>query len=412
MKKILFVLLFFWISFFAPLTTDYFRFTFLAALFLVLFIQGFINKEVRLRIFNRSELPLLIFLLTMSAGLLFAYKSPIDYKSFLLFILPAPITYFFAKVNFQKNDFEGTAKIIYTMAFLVVVCGLTEFVAKQSLVKEFSQKSMYYLVFLGNRMMSFHQHPTPLGTYLAAIFPLSLILIKRNLRFSLKLLWSIFSLVIFAGIILTFSRGVFLGLLIESCIILVLLAGQKHRKAVLISILLGVLIIAAAALLQNGGLDYFSRLSPEGLTYSRAYSNKIERLIAVINIIKEHPLFGLGFGNFRVFFDKYLPQLANICNYDGKVADCMYLTLLAETGIIGAAGFIIFLYSVFKKSVFSIKSACSSRNRLLVVCFLTGFVGISASFLTYDGLYWASPGYLFWAYAGVLSSLSLEENET
>lgn len=410
MKKWLFLLLFFWISFFAPLANDLTRLVFLAALLLTLCIQCLLNKDVRLQVFSRSELPLLILLLAILAGLFFAYKSPIDYKGYLLFILPAIIVYFFAKVNFREDYLRIAAKIIYTMAFLVVACGLIEFAARQSPVKACTGNSIYYQAFLGSRMMSFHQHPAPLGTYLVAVFPLFFVLIKRDSRFTAKLFWGIFALVILLGIIFTFSRGVFLGLLAELCIILALLGGQRYRKAILISVFSGVVIISVATLLAQGGLGFFSRLGPEGLSYSGTYTNKFDRFLAAIQILKDHPFFGLGFGNFRTFFDAYLPHLANTCNYDGKVADCMYLTILAEFGIVGGFGFMVFLVSVVKKALSSIKKSVPNNTRIITISFFSGIMGVLVSFFTYDGLYWSAPGYLFWTYAGVLSGLN-EKNE-
>ena len=84
----------------------------------------------------------------------------------------------------------------------------------------------------------------------------------------------------------------------------------------------------------------------------------------------------------------------------------MYVTILAETGLIGCAAFFIFIYSVIKNTLIKLKEALFNESRLILLRFFVGFVGIMCTFLTYDGLYWTAPCYLFWYYTGVLSSLN------
>ena len=67
----------------------------------------------------------------------------------------------------------------------------------------------------------------------------------------------------------------------------------------------------------------------------------------------QHPIFGVGLNHFRILFDKfYLSKpIIQFIPYEIKIADNMYLTLIAETGIIGFTGFIIFIFSLFRKGM-------------------------------------------------------------
>jgi O-antigen ligase len=81
----------------------------------------------------------------------------------------------------------------------------------------------------------------------------------------------------------------------------------------------------------------------------------------------------------------------------------MYLTLLAETGLLGFSFFLIFIILLAKKALRRI-STLAGIDRWRSACFLAGFAGMLACFSTFDGLYWIMPAYVCWMYAGIIDS--------
>jgi len=263
---------------------------------------------------------------------------------------------------------------------------------------------VYCGVFKGKRMMSTQIHPAPLGTYFVAIFPLSIALFLKEKNRLLRSFAIFYIAIIFIGINLTFSRGAFLGAFVSILIMVIFLSKRKKEIFVLLSILIFAMIILISSSSYLSGYFSFWRYSFGGLTLKIYYLRKIERFIMMLRMIKEHPFFGVGFGHFRVFFDSYTTNLASVYSYDGKIADCMHITFLAETGLLGFGSFLIFVISLLKKVSISLKLTSSYEDKLFLLCFLSGFSAILAIFLTYDVLYWIAPSYLFWSYAGILSS--------
>lgn len=403
LKLFLIIILFLWISFFAALANSYWQTIFLFFLIISLLLLVCINKENCKLIFDKKDIPFWIFLLTMLSGIINVKQPPLAYHYFWYAIFPISFVFLSAKVNFEEKHGISLMRSLCLIASLVSIYGIIEFITKQNFIYIKYVDNFCYLSFKGRRMMSTHIHPAPLGTYFIGIFPLALGLLFKEKKAVLKLAAVIYTVIISIGVILTFSRGVFLGALAATTILAFFLLKRK-KIFILVLALLGA-IIMISSLLYHCGYYPFYRYSFTGLLQKFIYTSKIDRFIMTLQILKEHPFFGVGFGHYRVLFDNYLPHLTNICPYDTKIADCMYFTILAETGLIGFAGFVLFILSLLKQAGLRLKSMVKNKDNILFLCFLSGFIAIMCAFLTYDGLYWIAPSYLFWSYAGILSKL-------
>jgi len=395
------IALFLGVSFFAPFAGGQRQFKFIILPGVLLAVSFWFKKGVYKTILNKAEIPFWVFLLTLIGGLIGVQDSAVAYRHFRLFIFPIPFLYFFAKTAFKEKYGRLIIRSLCLLAVFVCVFGISEFLTKQNFLYTSLAKNMYFEAFKGNRMISTQVHPTPLGTYLAAILPLSIALILLEKKLFLKFMAMLYAAVIFTGIILSFSRGAFLGFFAAMSMLIVFLIRSRKRLYLLALILLCIIIIGICSL-------YFpsARYSLQALAAPHAYSAKISRIMSIGPILRDKLFLGLGFGHYRVFFDHYLPRLADYCGYDGKVADCMYITILTETGIIGFSGFLVFISFLFIRIRNRLKMLLKNEDKLLLVSFLAGFIGILCSFLTYDGFYWVAPSYLFWSYAGILSFLS------
>ena len=402
------VSLFLWISFFAAILADKSaqgRFIFIFILFILLSVSLVLNKNYYKSIVNKTEVPFYIFLLTMLGGLIAVKEPPVAYGIFWSFIFPAiPVLFFFSKIGFQNKYGIVLIRSICLMALLVFIFGIIEFTAKQNLIHTGLFNPYYYDLLRGRRMMSLHIHPAPLGTYFVAVLPLAVALILKEKKAFLKLLAASYTVFISIGIILTFSRGALLGAFAGMFTMVIILSSHKKRVFISLLALLFIVIIASSSLLFYRGYFQFERYSWINLSTGDSHLRKLLRIIMTGQIFKAHPFFGVGFGHFRVLFDYYLPKPLKSWLFDSKkpdeyVADCMFLTILAETGLVGFIGFCLFVVSLFKRIWVSLKRTLDHENKLLLACFLSGLIGIMGTFLTYDVLYWTAPSYLFWSYS-------------
>jgi O-antigen ligase len=408
-KISLFLVLFLWFSFVPYFWGEKIRFFFLALIGVFLFIPCLIDKKHAGLIFGREEVPFWVFFLTMAGGLITASDHATAWYYFNSYIVPIPFFYFLAKTAFEKKHATVIARVFCFAAVLVCIFGIMEFISRRNFIYEYFMDNIYYLSFRGRRMISTQIHPSALGTYLIAIFPLSLVFFLKRNRLARGLSFACAGFIL-VGIILTFTRGALLGFFASIFIIAIVFAGKKAMRFILIALISLAVLIGICSVLDYCGFYAFSRFSVRGLSLEYLYSGKIDRFLATLKVVRDHPFFGLGLGNFRVKFDYYLPHLANSCGYDSKVPDCMYLAFLSETGIVGFGGFILFITFFLKRILAAYRNENDRRQRVLTISFLAGFAGFLCAFFTYDGLFWLAPSFFFWAFAGILSSRGVAQH--
>jgi O-antigen ligase len=152
-----------------------------------------------------------------------------------------------------------------------------------------------------------------------------------------------------SAIVVSFSRGGFLGLVAVSvyCV-----AASRHRfKASLTLVLAAVLLVTLAPIGGRKGRSYFDDLKT--ITETDQGSAKSRRYLwrAATNMWLANPLLGVGGGNFAFAVDQYAPDDPEFVtdsayserNWSGTVTHSLYLQVLAEHGTVG---FVLLCYVI------------------------------------------------------------------
>ncbi len=85
----------------------------------------------------------------------------------------------------------------------------------------------------------------------------------------------------------------------------------------------------------------------------------------------------------------------------------MFMMVLAETGILGFLAFIALLFALFKNGLRYFNTCGDSKKKYFSLSLMAGLIGILFNMLTYDLLYWQTPFYLFWLFAGIIASFNI-----
>jgi len=238
---------------------------------------------------------------------------------------------------------------------------------------------------------SFH-HYNSLGTYLVFVLSLvlaSLISIKDKLQKTF-----LFALLILLQVclILTFSRGSWIGLL--AVLILMLFLSPKVNKLVYIFSIFITIIVFLPGIRERTMFIF----APQGdadrfLVWQGAFK-----------MIKTHPFLGMGLGTFMANFQEYVSKSMTI-----QYAHNCYLQIWAESGIFALLSFILFIGSIFYKGIKTFKKNNSNFALLGFICAFFGF--LAQSFFD-NQLYSLQLSALFWFMAGVLVALVKLDEET
>ncbi|MBC7911341.1 MAG: O-antigen ligase family protein [Pyrinomonadaceae bacterium] len=149
----------------------------------------------------------------------------------------------------------------------------------------------------------------------------------------------------------------------------------------LLAIVIGVLVVGGDPLAKRlESMQTEASIAETGVEVEGSRRVKIWR--ATWEIIKEHPVTGIGFGGFWIAIDRYYAPLGRTRPYQ---AHNDYLELLASGGIIGVALAAWFLFQFLKRVRLSLYSKDSFR-RAACCGALTGLFGIAVHSVVDFGL--------------------------
>lgn len=254
-------------------------------------------------------------------------------------------------------------------------------------------------------------HPNILGGFLFCSIVASLYLfMKSEAKSKCALLIGVIFLQVFT-LYIVFSRSAILALVLAMSIWGFLqckgilkntgFRSQAFRRfsllasAIIVSGLLG-LGLFYPQLTARGGIINYNDVT------SYADSERIQYLRMAIEMIKEHPLLGIGFNNFQLYEDPIQP------NYPGHVffskVHNIYLLIASEMGLISGGLFLLFIFLLLKKSwkVIPRPEEFQERTFLLSVFWGLLFIGGCDFYLVHT----PHGRILFFGFAALLYSLS------
>lgn len=195
-----------------------------------------------------------------------------------------------------------------------------------------------------DRSASLREDPNDTAMILITGIPLALYWFARTSRIVVKGLMAVLVLMLMFGMVLTASRGGFVALAAVTLIMFL-------RKPSFKSTLLGIFLVAG--LLAVAPHSYWDRMTtlvtghePHG---ERSLSSRVTLLKAGLITLADHPLLGVGPGNFGEAFAQRTTKLTHLRSAGPyPVAHNMYLQFFVENGLIGGAWFLaVFVWAAF-----------------------------------------------------------------
>jgi len=218
-------------------------------------------------------------------------------------------------------------------------------------------------------------NPNDLALHLVTMIPISLALFLASRGPLKKSLYLISSLLMVLGMVVTFSRGGFLGFV---CVIAFLAWKLARRNRVIFGVMALTLVMLAVALAPGA---YRSRLSTTSDDSAVARTDDLKRSILVA---ARHPLFGVGMGNYILYSNM------------NKATHNAYTQVAAEMGL---AALLLYTWLLLSpvKGLRLIEQATRASKRRPPVFYLA--IGLQASLVGYMvASFFASVAYLWYAY--------------
>lgn len=144
-------------------------------------------------------------------------------------------------------------------------------------------------------------------------------------------------------------------------------------------------------------------LSPGAL--ARAERFRVSQYSTTANVLKVHPLLGIGFGNFSRVFTTYR-DTSNymVWEFPEHTTDNMYLMVTAETGWLGLVATLSLFGALFYTVYKAYRKTVGEPPGVLLLTFLAGGVGFLINMGTWDALNDPTIRITFWLLVGVALS--------
>lgn len=296
-----------------------------------------------------------------------------------------------------KNTLNKTLTIILLSCLAVTIFGIYQFLGDMiGLPIEATGLRQHYTqeVFGFPRIQSTALEPLYFANYLLIPISIGIAIIlgrrKKKEKLPLNLFW-IFLVTGLAciNLILTLSRGGFLGLLIVLLLsaILFIKTILRPQKLVIIIILGAIAITSAFQFLKFTGDDEnIDTFIEQATTYKEGVGveERFSTYDQAIELIKDHPIIGNGIGNFGPHTNRSPHHMPT----EGwAIVNNEFLELWAEIGILGLASFVAIILIIILRTIKSISLGKDPYLKTILLGLLIAFLGIMAQYQTFSILY-------------------------
>ncbi len=349
------------------------------------------NRKIRIAF----PYPLSFYALYLIAGLLsLILAKNIDRGLTIFVFLAFMIAIPFVLINIidAKEKVRKLVIIILASAMLASLFGLFQFFGDMfGLSQSVTGLSFRYIqsVMGFPRIQSTFIEPLYFANYLFLPLFLSVFLFlasqKRRAKGALFALVTLF----FVVSVLTFSKGAWLVLILMAPIVVAFNFRHIFNKKFLLygtTFLVTLMLIGGLAVFfasSSGSFDRIYRKAYNVMT-DGSFTERQEASSVALEAYDRSPFFGIGLGNFGPYFSGY-PTLPPETGW--PIANNQYLEVLAETGLLGFFLFLVFLASIFYRSVRAYLATKDAFFRTLLISSTCALLAVLLQYFTFSTLY-------------------------
>jgi O-antigen ligase len=255
-----------------------------------------------------------------------------------------------------------------------------------------------------------------MASYLAPLLFWALYFVLARPSRAMRAVAGIAALLMITALIVGGTRGPWLAVLMAAVpYYMMLAASPAYRRPLLFSAGLGILVVVALLLIPNPLVHVQFDLQKR-LLGSKEIAARFYYWLMAIQMFKDHPIFGIGYGNFDIQFWDYVdayqrqPQSEyfryvlqeTIRGVRPGFVHNDHLQVLAESGLVGLVAWLGLWTTLLHQGLVAARRWLHDQRRLLVVAtFLASLICFGVDALTNFPFHVPVSGFLFWVTVGL-----------
>lgn len=238
------------------------------------------------------------------------------------------------------------------------------------------------------RVYSTFGNPNVLGEYFLLIIPIGVAYFFNSKKVLFKLIYFVSVSAMMLCLVLTYSRGCYLGIIAAAAVFLVLLDKRF--------IILGIAALAVLPFIMPDTI--MNRFMSIGNMEDSSTSYRVNIWLGTIAMLKDYWLCGIGPG--EAAFNRLYPSYG----YNGISAPHshnLFLQIICDTGVSGIIIFILMVIRYFRDSLSAVLNAKSRENKILAIAAVSSIVGFMVQSLFDYTFYNYRVMLMFWIVLGL-----------
>jgi O-antigen ligase len=347
---------------------------------------------------------LVLFIIWNAVSMYGSYDSSLTFKALLSRL--GFMAFFFIVVQVIRTEAQvrRVIKFLIISGLIMAVGGIYDRLTGVNLVFKFgivpySRDWDYYGLF-------FFNNKNGLGGYLDQILPMFIGLALAARSYSRRLWYWAVSVTVIAGIIFSLSRGSWLALLAVSGLFIIIISSKKPLLKIVTVLMVFLLMLSGTILLRNTPDFIKLRFEATSNVKHEATVRRLFYMQSALEMIKHHPINGVGLGAFRTAYEKDYKIRKGPEPSAETCAHNMSLQMAAESGLLIL---VIFYAAMLKLLIPAWRAWRRIHDPAKSWLFLGIWLSVCAALMhgLVDHLWFPSPSleWLFWGQVALLISL-------
>lgn len=291
-----------------------------------------------------------------------------------------------------KKQLKMILYILTIVATLTAIYGIYQYLFGDVYSQAWLDSEMFEDIKM--RVYSTLENPNVYGEYLLLVIPMMVGLLWTEKGWKKKIFLFACTCISGLALVLTFSRGCWLGILFALAILAVII----DRRFIWLGVLL---LISFPFILPDTIINRFTSI---GNMQDSSTSYRVYIWMGTLAMLKDYWLSGVGMGitSFNTIYPLY-----SYHNISAPHSHNLYLQVIVEYGIVGFVTMIGVMYNYFKEIVISLKA----KKNIVLSGLMAGMLGFLLQSMTDHTWYNYRVVFMFWIIIGLSIVASKINNE-